>query len=254
MRIFALSDLHVGHTANARWIKSLSRGDYLDDVLILAGDVSDSLQELEWCLNQLASRFKTLLFVPGNHELWVRRDGEHADSMEKFQRVRETAQRGGASLHPFRCARLSIVPLQGWYDYTFGLPTADLKLSWADFHACRWPDSWSMEDVTTQFLGMNGYRRHSDDEIVISFSHFVPRIDVLSELARNINRSLLPVLGATRLEQRVRELRSIIHVYGHSHINRSVILSDTLYVNNALAYPSEAHIAARQLRCIFEYP
>jgi predicted phosphodiesterase len=45
MRVFALSDLHIDYEVNAGWVKSLSSVDYLDDVLILAGDISDKLQE-----------------------------------------------------------------------------------------------------------------------------------------------------------------------------------------------------------------
>lgn len=75
MRIFALSDLHIDYDLNKQWIAQLSTDDYRDDVLILAGDVSDSLLLLEWCLKTLASRFKKVLYVPGNHDLWVIRDG-----------------------------------------------------------------------------------------------------------------------------------------------------------------------------------
>jgi predicted phosphodiesterase len=254
MRVFALSDVHVDHNANARWIAALSRVEYSNDVLILAGDISDSAARLEWCLNQLAGRFWKLLFIPGNHELLVMREQQCLTSMDKFHRVREIAQRSGAWMAPFHHVRLSIVPLQGWYDYSFGMPETELKESWTDFYACRWPQSWSMEEVASQFLNMNNYQRLDEREIIISFSHFLPRVDVVSKLARSLNPYLLPVLGTIRLEQQVRQLRSAIHVYGHSHINRSVHLDGTLYVNNALGYPNETHIASRQLRCVYEYP
>ena len=41
MRVFALSDIHIDYNANAKWIESLSVAEYKDDVLILAGDVTD---------------------------------------------------------------------------------------------------------------------------------------------------------------------------------------------------------------------
>ena len=41
MRIFALSDIHVDYDANAKWVEDLSVFDYQDDVLILAGDLTD---------------------------------------------------------------------------------------------------------------------------------------------------------------------------------------------------------------------
>jgi hypothetical protein len=33
MRVFAVSDVHVDHDLNAKWIANVSTADYLDDVL-----------------------------------------------------------------------------------------------------------------------------------------------------------------------------------------------------------------------------
>jgi predicted phosphodiesterase len=252
MRIFALSDLHVDYDVNAQWIDTLSQVEYLNDVLVLAGDISGSVARLERCVGLLARRFKKVLFVPGNHDLWIMRGDTQADSLDKFHRVCQIAMCNGASMSPYHHGRLSIVPLLGWYDFSFGMPEAALQRSWMDFQACRWPGLWSMADVTSHFLQMNNYRRHDDDEIIVSFSHFLPRLDVIPPLVSRNQRYLLPVLGAARLEQQVRELGSAIHIYGHSHLNRSVPLDGTLYVNNAYGYPHEAHIAAKKLRCVYE--
>jgi len=80
MRVFAVSDIHVDYSANAKWIANLSVAEYQDDVLILAGDVSDIRRLLDWCLTTLAKRFKKVLFVPGNHELWVTREDRDKNS------------------------------------------------------------------------------------------------------------------------------------------------------------------------------
>lgn len=254
MRVFALSDIHVDYPANAHWVESISQGEYLRDVLIVAGDISDLTAQLERCVGQLARRFNQVLFVPGNHELWVMRDGKKADSLDKFHRVRDIVQRSGASMAPYHFGNLSIVPLLGWYDFSFGLPEAQLQHSWMDFQACRWPHSWSVMDVTSYFLEMNTYKRRDDSEVIVSFSHFLPRVDVISNIVGRGSRYLFPVLGATRLEQQVRELRSTVHIYGHSHLNRNVQHDGTSYINNAFGYPHETHISAKMLRCVYECP
>ena len=87
MRVFAVSDIHIDYEANAGWVGNLSVSEYQDDVLILAGDVTDSLRKLDWCLNLLARRFRKVLFVPGNHDLWVIRDEPHMSSLQKFDEV-----------------------------------------------------------------------------------------------------------------------------------------------------------------------
>lgn len=42
MRVFTLSDIHIEYMVNKQWVADLSAIDYRDDVLILAGDISDS--------------------------------------------------------------------------------------------------------------------------------------------------------------------------------------------------------------------
>jgi predicted phosphodiesterase len=252
VRIFALSDVHVDFELNAQWVTSISQVEYVDDLLILAGDVSDSVVQLEHCLGQLARCFKKLLFIPGNHDLWVIRGDKHHDSLHKFKTVCEVAERNGASMATYHHGNVSIVPLLGWYDYTFGSLEPGLQSSWMDFFACKWSDAWDMEDVALHFLRMNGYHRRDDKEFIISFSHFVPRVDLLPRQLPDRYRKLFPVLGSSRLGQQVNRLRSDIHVYGHSHINRRLRLDGTLYINNAFGYPHEVGIAAKELICIHE--
>src|SRR5260370_12372764 len=86
MRVFALSDIHIDYADNRAWIGSLSAHDFRDDILVLAGDVSDSLARLRWCFETLARRFRKVLYVPGNHDLWVFRE-RGASSLDRFRHV-----------------------------------------------------------------------------------------------------------------------------------------------------------------------
>lgn len=256
MRIFALSDIHVDFEANAQWVQDLPRGEYVEDLLILAGDVSDSLARLGRCLDALALRFRRVFFVPGNHDLWVLRDGAGVDSLRKFEQVMATAAGCGAATGAERIGGVDIVPLLGWYDHSFGLPSPELQDMWMDFRACRWPAGWSAPDIADHFLGRNEQHRAAPAAaagkaaLTISFSHFLPRIDVMPRHIAATTRRLQPVLGTSRLEAQIRNIGSNIHVYGHSHVNRDVVIDGVHYVNNAFAYPYEEHIAAKALRCI----
>src|SRR6185295_6126655 len=115
MRIFAVSDIHIDYDVNAKWIANLSMTEYQDDVLILAGDVTDTQRLLGWCLSTLAKRFWKVLFVPGNHELWVIREDRDKDSLQKFDDVCAVVESSGASMQPFRERMVSIIPLLSWY-------------------------------------------------------------------------------------------------------------------------------------------
>src|SRR5215471_4703717 len=139
MRVFALSDIHIDYDVNAEWIADLSNFEYRDDVLILAGDVTNTRRLLEWCLCTLAKRFKRVLFVPGNHELWVIREDRKKNSLQKFDDVCAVVESSGASMQAFRERGVSIIPLLGWYDYSFGEPSEELRSMWMDYRTCRWP-------------------------------------------------------------------------------------------------------------------
>lgn len=252
MRVFALSDVHVDYDVNARWIAGLSSADYQDDVLILAGDVTNMLSRLDWCLSSLARRFGQVLFVPGNHELWVIREDRGKDSLQKFSDVCRVVESSGASMRPFRARGVAIVPLLGWYDYSFGEPSEELRSIWMDYHACRWPDGLSDEGVAAHFSALNDGQRAETGETVITYSHFVPRIDLMPGSIPQSYRMLYPILGSVRLEAQLRRLSPPIHVYGHSHVNRCVQLDGVTYINNAFGYPNETRIAAKRLVSIHE--
>ncbi|MFL6623909.1 MAG: metallophosphoesterase [Sulfurifustaceae bacterium] len=250
MRVFALSDVHIDYDANARWLAGLSRVDYQDDVLILAGDISDNVALLASCFETVAHRFKKVLYVPGNHDLWVIRDNPRRSSFDKFDLVRELALSFGLSLTPLRFDALDIVPLFGWYDYSFGMPSRELLDIWADYRACVWP--CDVAGVAARFAEENAAALQVRGGNIISCSHFLPRIDLMPHYIPPDKRILYPVLGTSRLEAQLRALGSRIHVYGHSHVNRQVTIDGVRYINNAFGYPSETRITAKQLLCVWE--
>lgn len=251
MRVFALSDIHIDYSANAKWISSLSTAEYQDDVLILAGDVTDTLRLLEWCLGTLAKRFRKVLFVPGNHDLWVIRENRGKDSLQKFEEVSAVVESSGASMQIFRVPGVSIIPLLSWYDYSFGEPSEELRSIWMDYRACRWPSGFSERDVAAHFAALNGKEVGRAGDKVITYSHFLPRIDVMPGYIPSASRRLYPVLGSEHIDRQLRAMGATLHVYGHSHVNRRVEIDGVSYINNAFGYPSET-ITSKQLVSVYE--
>lgn len=64
-RIFAISDIHVDIPENLRLVNSWSDVDFKNDVLILAGDVTDNLSLLKTVLTSLTQKFSKVCYVPG---------------------------------------------------------------------------------------------------------------------------------------------------------------------------------------------
>lgn len=249
MRLFAISDIHIDYPDNAHWVEQVSDADYRDDILILAGDLTEDRRLLAWCLGRFVAKFRQVLFVPGNHDLWVRHESADMCSLRKFEHVLDIATEAGVSMYTYRYANTVIVPLLGWYDYSFGTPDGDLGKLWMDYRACRWPEGFDPPRVTEHFLDLNPETlpHPKPGERIVTFSHFLPRIDLIPFFVPRAMRHLDPVLGSTGIERQLRALGSQLHIYGHSHINRRVRLDGVTYINNAFGYPQEGAIAARRL-------
>ena len=255
MRIWAVSDIHIDYQENNKWLSNLSLADYCEDLLILAGDLSDDLKKLSICFERLNKRFFKVHYVPGNHELWVS-SKSRINSLDKFHQVLALAEQYELVIEPFhyndQSQNISIVPMFSWYDFSFGQPSEKLLNSWVDFRACRWPNNDSVEAISHQFLQKNLPNLTILNQLVISFSHFLPRLDLMPSYIPSDYRYIYPVLGSYKLEEQLRLLQPDIHIYGHSHVNRRVTFEGIEYINNAFGYPSEDRIASKQLLCIYE--
>lgn len=266
MRVYALSDLHVDYTRNMSLIQEISDIEYADDILLLAGDISDNLDRLKICLTHLRAKFRRVFFVPGNHDLWVRRQ-ECVDSIAKFWRIMDICQSLGVETSPAKVADSEdtagvwIVPLYSWYvkpeegHCSLYVPKAgdDPALSmWSDNRFTRWPAMENGGSTADYFLHLNEKNIHRPyDAPVISFSHVLPRTDLIfsaerEKKATGIRRkdrhprfNFSRVAGCTCLDKQIRQLNSTIHVYGHQHRDRFRLIHDVLYVSHCLGYPHE---------------
>jgi predicted phosphodiesterase len=265
-RVFALSDIHVDYQANMAWIQALSSVEYTNDALILAGDVSDDLHKLQTALTALCAKFAQVFFVPGNHELWVRRK-ECPDSMAKFWRILELCAALGVRTRPAPVGAAAghtgvwVVPLFAWYvqpeegqDSLFAPkegedPTLEM---WADNYFTTWPPLAPSTTVAEAFLRLNEAHLHRPyDAPVISFSHFVPRPELIYRTTHDsptASRALHDphprfnfsrVAGSWGIEAQIRQLGSMIHVYGHQHRNRYRHIDGVLYISHCLGSPHE---------------
>jgi Icc-related predicted phosphoesterase len=238
MRILAVSDLHTDFHENKMLLEQLPDVTAQGDVLIVAGDISDRLDTLKSTLALLRTKFMKVFYVPGNHELWVRK-GDHT-SIEKFFTVLALCETLDIQTSPEKVAAVWVVPLFSWYEPQFDAENsgdADALGGWADFYLCKWPAG--MEPVCDFFLKMNEPRLRSYDGPVISFSHFLPRRDLLPSVERLKFKGLPRVAGCAALDEQIRSLNSCVHVFGHSHIGCDRVIDGVRYIQNPLRYPRE---------------
>jgi predicted phosphodiesterase len=286
-RIHAVSDIHTNYALNMEWARSLaSEPAYRRDVLLLAGDVSDKLDLLRETLEVLASSFGAVFFVPGNHDMWCRRDGsEGADSLDKLRRLDEVCSDLGVLTTPQRVSMadggcVSILPLLSFHHISFdtepdvtGLRLPSAKAIVSDYKATRWPDPLACGEVgvaqllddqndslpgaraTAQAQGrariepLLSYAQARDGGArIISFSHFLPRIELLPEKRFLIYPPLMSAVGSHPLGRRVATLRPDLHVFGHTHFGWDAQLDGVRYVQAALATPAERSGRPRSLQ------
>lgn len=229
----------------------LSNDDYRDDILILAGDIADIPELIEAAFRELTRKFREVIFVPGNHDLWTYRNGM-ADSLAAFDHVRNIARELGVRIEPYTAGGLTIIPLNGWYDYSFGEPSEELSMMWMDYVACSWPEGFDEGSITRRFTDMNREALSIRNDRVITFSHFMPRIDLMPSIIPEKRRFLYPVLGTTILEKQIRTIGPQAHIYGHTHVNRRIERDGILYINNAFGYPRETRITRKRLVRVIE--
>ncbi|WMX14907.1 MULTISPECIES: metallophosphoesterase [unclassified Aureispira] len=249
MKIWATSDLHVDYSENWNWFMELSEIDYQEDILIVAGDIIPDLKKTAILLESLVKKFWKVFFVPGNHDVWLGKK-ERMNSLEKFHQLLLLAEDLGVQTTPFVSSELSIVPIFSWYDYSFGQPSVTIKRAWVDYKACKWTKT--EEELTNYFLGLNEPHLNLKSNAIISFSHFVPSKDLIPPNVPKIVKALLPVFGSSKIEKQLQQLGTDLHVYGHSHLNRSVQKNGIWYLNNAFGYPHEQHICRKVLLPIYE--
>jgi predicted phosphodiesterase len=249
MRILAISDLHTDFRENMLLVEELSDVTYQRDILIAAGDISDRLDTLKSTLALLRAKFMKIFYVPGNHELWVRK--ERQTSVEKFFSVLALCETLDIQTSPAKVDAVWVVPLFSWYEPQFDADNSgdsDSLGGWADFYLCKWPTD--IGQVCDFFLNMNEPRLLSYDGPVISFSHFLPRRDLLPAVERLRFKGLPKVAGCAALDQQIRSLKSGVHVFGHSHISCDRVIDGVRYIQNPLRYPRERTTAALPMKII----
>lgn len=282
-RIFAISDIHVDIPENLRLVESWSSSEFQHDILIVAGDVTDNMALLRTVLKSLTEKFYKVCYVPGNHELWLRQEVGaycHENSIAKFHAIVALCDAIGVYTRPIKvqcCNNTTawIVPIFSWYakpeddlenSLYVGRETEDAELSnkiWMDNHLCKWP---SLQGSVAHYFAKlsEEFVKRDYDAPVISFSHFLPRVELIPASDEEIKRVeeerkrlKLPVLenpraqgsqiqfnftrfaGCKSIEEQIRRLGSKVHVHGHQHRNRDRVIDEVRYVSFCLGYPRE---------------
>ena len=255
-KLLAVSDLHTGYADNREIVDRL-RPTTDEDWLLVAGDVGEVSDQIQRTLAILRDRFATVLWVPGNHELWSHK----ADSLSLrgeyryrhlVQLCRDLGVLTPEDPYPVWTGAggpVTVAPLFLLYDYTFrppGIATQEAALALAyetgivctDEHLL-FPDPYPSREAwcrarveyTKQRLDarnpeiptvlINHYPLTREPTLVLRYPEFAQWCG--TELTADWHRRY----AATTV------------VYGHLHIPRTTFQDGTRFEEVSLGYPRE---------------
>uniref|UniRef100_A0A7S0B3H3 Uncharacterized protein n=1 Tax=Pyrodinium bahamense TaxID=73915 RepID=A0A7S0B3H3_9DINO len=82
-------------------------------------------------------------------------------------------------------------------------------------------------------------QRRGSHPAVLTFSHFLPCLQVNPEKRYLYQPMLAKAVGSTYLKERVEKLRPDMHIFGHTHLGFDMVVDGVRFLQAPLAYPTE---------------
>jgi 3',5'-cyclic AMP phosphodiesterase CpdA len=255
-KLFAISDLHVSYSENRKLVEELSPSSD-DDWLLIAGDVGEKPEAIAWALGTLRRRFATVVWAPGNHELWTHpQDTNGLRGEARYLLLVQLCRELGVLTpeDPYPVWRgpggpAVIAPLFLLYDYTFrpdGVTTKEAALAQAyeEGVVCTdemllHPDPYPTRDAWCRA------RLEATEQRLAALDPELPTVLVNHyPLVREPTRILrYPVFaqwcGTERTADWHLRFRAAVAVYGHLHIPRTTYYDGVRFEEVSVGYPRE---------------
>lgn len=284
LTFYAISDVHVELKENMEWLRHLPR--FENSVVLVAGDVGVSLMQVREALQLFKKKFDHVFYCYGNHETWCHKSlGDEdfrpcADSFQKLDVLRELCQKEEVYVTPKLLQNVWVVPVLGWYHRSWDTepplqapPNQELqhpplpgeKFA-TDTGACKWGglanaslelaqtldkqnELWGIWPLPPELEENLQKPRGERKSWVLSFSHFLPELELMPEKRFLFTPNLTQIVGSNFIRERVKALQPDLHIFGHSHFPWDMTLSDGVrYKSWPLGTPAE------QARRISSYP
>jgi 3',5'-cyclic AMP phosphodiesterase CpdA len=256
-KLLAVSDLHVGFAENRRFVEELWP-DSPEDWLLVAGDVAEKPADIEWALATLSKRFGTVVWAPGNHELWtLPSDPVPLRGVARYQHLVAVCRRLGVITpeDPYPVwdgvgGPALIVPLFLLYDYTFLPPGATSKaealaVAYETGVVCTdeallHPDPYPSREAWCRARLETTQRRlaAADSGLPVIFVSHFPLIREPTLVLKY--PEFAQWCGTERTADWHLRFRALAIVYGHLHIHGTIWHDGVRFEEVSLGYPEEA--------------
>lgn len=207
MRIAFTSDIHVDHHEANRlvWAAMVALLQELEpDVFICCGDLAAEETRFGVALMALEHAPCPTLFVPGNHDVWLRNPTwrkRGITSQHKYYKLLPALCREAGVhplwLEPYVHGEVAFCGSLGWYDYSLRNVAFDTHLTIADyrrkvFQERRWNDRWFVHWASQASAGQPA-RPWSDEAVTAQM------VCELSQQMQSVPAHIRHIVGVTHM-------------------------------------------------------
>ncbi|AWB84220.1 metallophosphoesterase family protein [Corynebacterium liangguodongii] len=243
--LWAVADLHAAVRANQEHIEAIGPRTP-EDWLIVAGDVAENIDLVTRVMGRLAERFSTVVWAPGNHELFSRSFDRYRGVERYGELVRRMRKLGVVTPEdPYPVFHgVTVAPLFTLYDYSFRAPGCSVAeaLEAAKRKSLMLTDEFTIApfvDIRAwcwERLAYTTRRLSRVDGPTILVNHW-PLVREPVDTLRYPEIGLWCGTRHTRSWARRYNARAV--VYGHLHMPGEVIVDGIPHIEASLGYPRE---------------
>lgn len=254
MNLYAISDLHIANKINKEALSNLKT--FNNDWLILAGDIGETIDHLEFTLTTLKNKFKQIIWAPGNHDLWTyplqvgQSEGEDKyNCLVEICRKYDVATPEDEFLKfKLNSKQFVIAPTFTLYDYSFGpniVPYTKI-IDWAADSGVICTDEYLLKTYPYNSIKEWCQKRCEFTELrlskipknipIIIVNHF----PIIAEHARTYHFPRFSIwCGTKRTENWLKNYNIKIVIYGHMHIRSTKRKNGVRFEEVSLGYPKD---------------
>jgi len=254
MKLLAISDLHVGFPDNRAAVAAMRPRP--DDWLILGGDLGETFDHLRFVLDTLGPRFRRLVWVPGNHELYVDPQAGPAEprGVERYARYVELCRSQGVLTpeDPYPVWEGEggphlIVPMFLLYDYTFRPDDVPVERAtdWAAEHGIAAADEIMLDPAPHPDRSAWCHARVDETEARLAAAPDMPKV-LINHFPLRQDLVFLPRVprfspwcGTRRTTDFHRRHGARVVVQGHLHVRRTVFVDGVRFEEVSFGYPRD---------------
>ena len=255
LKLYAISDLHVGFKENRAALRGLPA--HPDDWLILCGDLGDTPQQLDYALEVLAAKFAQLIWVPGNHELWTVPRATGTRGVERYTELVELCRKRGCltpedpfPIWPGEGGPHWLAPLFLLYDYSFRPDEVAVEdaVAWAQEENVMCSDELLLHPDPYPSFGAwcEARCRESEKRLEEALVAALHPVVLIAHFPLKQSLAVLPRIprfmvwcGTRRTEDWHLRFRASVVVSGHLHIPCTRYVDGVRFEEVSLGYPEQ---------------